>query len=68
MAKPTCIKCGNNRFENVAYTPAGSNHPLIFVVCSGCGGAIGAFEMTSVVYRTEVLEKKIDQIIGRVGA
>lgn len=44
MARSTCPKCDNTRFEVKVVTPNGSNFKLQFVQCSVCGAVVGVLE------------------------
>jgi hypothetical protein len=42
MTTPTCIRCGADKFSTATVTPDRSHHPMLFVLCTGCGGVVNA--------------------------
>jgi hypothetical protein len=59
MARSTCVKCGNGRFEIVETPVIGSEYRLTFVQCQSCGGVVGVTEYYNIGARLEILAKKI---------
>ena len=60
MARSTCAKCGNQRFELVENEPDKSQFVLYFVQCTKCGSVVGVTEY----YNTGALPKKMAAKLG----
>ena len=59
MARSTCVKCGNGKFEMVEHSPAGSRFKLNFIQCSSCGGVVGVMDFHNIGDRLTELGKKL---------
>jgi len=42
MTTPTCIRCGCDKFATATVTPHRSDLPMVFVLCTACGGVVNA--------------------------
>ncbi len=54
MARSTCTKCGEHRFELVEHEPSRANFKYNFIQCAACGGVAGVVEA---YYNTTLLHK-----------
>lgn len=59
MARSTCVKCGEHRFELAEHEPSRSNFKYSFVQCAGCGGVVGVMEN---YYLTVMLHKIMSKL------
>jgi uncharacterized Zn finger protein len=44
VARSTCVRCGNQRFEVVENEPDKARFKLMFVQCAKCGSVVGVTE------------------------
>jgi hypothetical protein len=42
MTTPTCMRCGCDKFATATVTPDHSHLPMLFVLCTACGGVVNA--------------------------
>jgi hypothetical protein len=59
MARSTCVKCGNGKFETMQHSPSGSRFKLVFIQCSSCGGVVGVVDFYNIGDRLTELGKKL---------
>jgi hypothetical protein len=66
MALPTCVKCGQHRFELQEAEPAQSNYKFFYLQCASCGGVAGVTDFYNVGHLVKKQEKELASLRSEV--
>ena len=59
MARPTCPKCDNTRFELKELIVNGAQFKLYAIICTSCGCVVSTQEYVNIGATLEILARKL---------